>query len=37
LRTGHRLDGPERLTVFPVAVETGEVRLALGTEPVAQD
>ncbi len=37
LRTGHRLDGPERLTVFPVAVESGDVRLALGTEPVTQD
>jgi len=36
LRSGHRLDGPERLTVFPVAVESGDVRLALGTEPVAQ-
>ena len=37
LRTGHRLDGPERLTVFPVAVESGDVRLALATEPLAQD
>jgi nitrite reductase/ring-hydroxylating ferredoxin subunit len=37
LRTGHRLDGPERLTVFPVAVDGGDVRLALGSEPVAQD
>ena len=36
LRSGHRLDGPERLTVFPVAIEDGDVRLALGTEPVAQ-
>jgi nitrite reductase/ring-hydroxylating ferredoxin subunit len=36
LRSGHRLDGPERLTVFPVASEDGDVRLALGTEPVAQ-
>jgi nitrite reductase/ring-hydroxylating ferredoxin subunit len=36
LRTGRRLDGPERLTVFPVAVEGGDVRVALGTEPVAQ-
>jgi 3-phenylpropionate/trans-cinnamate dioxygenase ferredoxin component len=37
LRTGHRLDGPERLTVFPVAVESGDVRLALASESVAQD
>lgn len=36
LRSGHRLDGPERLTVFPVAIEGEDVRLALGTEPVAQ-
>lgn len=37
LRSGHRLDGPERLIVLPVAVADGDVRLALGTEPVAQD
>lgn len=36
LRSGRRLDGPERLTVFPVAVDSGDVRLALGTEPVTQ-
>ena len=36
LRSGRRLDGPERLTVFPVAVDHGDVRLALGTEPVPQ-
>jgi nitrite reductase/ring-hydroxylating ferredoxin subunit len=36
LRSGRRLDGPERLTVFPVAIEDGDLRLALGTEPVAQ-
>jgi nitrite reductase/ring-hydroxylating ferredoxin subunit len=36
LRSGRRLDGPERLTVFPVAIEDGDVRLTLGTEPVAQ-
>jgi len=36
LRSGRRLDGPEHLTVHPVAVENGEVRLATGTEPVAQ-
>jgi len=36
LRSGHRLDGPERLIVFPVAVYGGDVRLALGTEPVGQ-
>jgi 3-phenylpropionate/trans-cinnamate dioxygenase ferredoxin subunit len=37
LRNGCRLDGPERLIAFPVAVENGEVRVALGTEPVRQD
>jgi nitrite reductase/ring-hydroxylating ferredoxin subunit len=36
LRSGRRLDGPERLTVFPVAVESGGIRLALGAEPVAE-
>jgi nitrite reductase/ring-hydroxylating ferredoxin subunit len=36
VRTGRRLDGPERLTVFPVAVESGEVRVAVGVEPVEQ-
>jgi nitrite reductase/ring-hydroxylating ferredoxin subunit len=36
LRSGRRLDGPERLTVFPVAVESGDIRLALGAEPVAE-
>jgi 3-phenylpropionate/trans-cinnamate dioxygenase ferredoxin component len=36
LRSGHRLDGPERLTVFSVSVESGDVRMALGTEPVGQ-
>lgn len=36
VRTGQRLDGPERLTVFPVAVEGHEVRVAVGTEPVGQ-
>jgi nitrite reductase/ring-hydroxylating ferredoxin subunit len=35
LRSGRRLDGPERLIVLPVAVADGDVRLALGTEPVA--
>jgi nitrite reductase/ring-hydroxylating ferredoxin subunit len=35
LRSGHRLDGPERLTVFPLAVEGEDVRLAVGTEPIA--
>src|SRR4029450_11282688 len=29
VRTGHRLDGPERLAVFPVAVENGEIRVAI--------
>jgi nitrite reductase/ring-hydroxylating ferredoxin subunit len=37
VRSGHRLDGGrERLAVFPVAVEGGEVRVAVGVEPVAQ-
>ncbi len=37
VRTGHRLDGgPERLAVFPVAVESDEVRVAVGVEPVAR-
>jgi 3-phenylpropionate/trans-cinnamate dioxygenase ferredoxin component len=36
VRTGHRLDGPERLAVFPVAVENGEIRVAIGVEPVEQ-
>jgi 3-phenylpropionate/trans-cinnamate dioxygenase ferredoxin subunit len=36
VRTGQRLDGPERLTVFPVAVESGEIRVAIGVEPVEQ-
>jgi nitrite reductase/ring-hydroxylating ferredoxin subunit len=33
VRTGQRLDGPERLTVFPVTLETGEVRVAVGVLP----
>jgi nitrite reductase/ring-hydroxylating ferredoxin subunit len=33
VRTGQRLDGPERLAVFPVAVDAGEVRVAVGVEP----
>ena len=37
VRSGQRLDGgPERLTVFPVSVEGDDVRVAIGTEPVAQ-
>ena len=36
VRSGHRLDGPERLTVFPVSVAGDDVRVADGTEPVAQ-
>ena len=37
VRSGQRLDGgPERLTVFPVSVESDEVRVAVGTEPVTQ-
>jgi nitrite reductase/ring-hydroxylating ferredoxin subunit len=34
LRSGQRIDGPERLTVFPVSVESGDVRIAVGAEPV---
>lgn len=35
IRTGKRLDqGGERLTVFPVSVEEGVVRVAVGTEPL---
>jgi 3-phenylpropionate/trans-cinnamate dioxygenase ferredoxin component len=36
VRSGQRLDGPERLAVFPVAVEGDDVRVAVGTEPVPQ-
>lgn len=37
VRSGQRLDGgPERLKVFPVSVEGDDVRVAIGTEPVAQ-
>ena len=36
VRTGQRFDGPGRLTVFPIAVESGEVRVAIGVEPVEQ-
>jgi nitrite reductase/ring-hydroxylating ferredoxin subunit len=36
VRTGHRLDGgPGRLAVLPVAVENGEVRVAVDVEPAA--
>jgi nitrite reductase/ring-hydroxylating ferredoxin subunit len=36
VRSGQRLDGgPERLTVFPVSVQGDDVRVAVGTEPVA--
>ena len=35
IRSGKRLDGgTERLQVFPVAVEEGEIRVAVGVEPV---
>lgn len=35
VRTGARLDGaPDRLAVFPVSVAEGEVRVAIGVEPV---
>ena len=34
IRSGHRLDEPgDRLAVFPVLVEDGEVRIAIGVEP----
>ncbi len=33
-RTGRRTDGEGRLAVFPVAVQGGEVRIALGTQEV---
>jgi hypothetical protein len=36
VRSGQRLDGSERLAVFPVAVENGEIRVAVGVEPVEQ-
>jgi 3-phenylpropionate/trans-cinnamate dioxygenase ferredoxin component len=36
VRSGQRLDGPERLTVFPVSVDGEDVRVAVGTEPVTQ-
>jgi nitrite reductase (NADH) small subunit/3-phenylpropionate/trans-cinnamate dioxygenase ferredoxin subunit len=36
VRSGQRLDGPGRLTVFPVSVEGEDVRIAIGTEPVTQ-
>jgi nitrite reductase/ring-hydroxylating ferredoxin subunit len=35
VRTGQRVDGPERLAVFPVAVENGDIRVAVGVEPAA--
>jgi 3-phenylpropionate/trans-cinnamate dioxygenase ferredoxin subunit len=36
VRSGQRLDGPERLTVFPVSVDDDDVRVAVGTQPVGQ-
>ena len=36
VRNGRRLDGPERLTVFPVSVDGNDVRIAVGTERVTQ-
>lgn len=36
VRSGQRLDGPERLAVFPVSVESEDVRVAVGTEPAAR-
>ena len=36
VRSGQRIDGPERLTVFPVSVEGDDVRIAVGTEPATQ-
>lgn len=39
LRTGARIDQPDadRLRVYPVRVESGEVQIAVGVEPVPQD
>lgn len=38
VRTGSRLDGmDERVAIYPVAVVDGEVRVAIGTEPVGVD
>jgi len=38
VRTGHRLDGgPDRLAVLPVAIEDGEVRVAVDVQPAAGD
>jgi len=37
IRSGQRLDGPERLTVFPVSVEGEDIRIAVGTERVPKD
>ncbi len=36
IRTGRRADGDGRLAVYPVAIQGGEIRLALGTEEVTQ-
>jgi len=36
VRSGQRLDGPERLMVFPVSVEGDDIRIAVGTEPATQ-
>ncbi|MGI8548839.1 MAG: Rieske 2Fe-2S domain-containing protein [Gemmatimonadaceae bacterium] len=39
LRTGARIDQPDadRIRVYPVRVETGEVQIAVGVEPVPRD
>jgi len=36
VRSGQHLDGPERLTVFPVSVDGDDIRIAVGTEPATQ-
>ena len=37
VRTGQRLDGPERLAVFPVSVQGADIRVAVGVQTVPQD
>jgi len=36
VRTGRRTDGEGRLAVYPVALQAGEIRIALGTEEIPQ-
>lgn len=37
IRTGKRLDSSGKLTVLPVAVHDGEIKIALGTEEIVTD